>query len=87
MEQWGILRKVAEREAAKKVQFEHGKSSRAREGQVPRYVPMGDNEVYMNFLDLFASSEVHVEAMKLAESWPIEKIETHLEKHLISVSI
>lgn len=78
---------AAEREAAKKAHYEHGESSRAQENQVPPYVPMGQNDMYMNFPDLFASVEVHAIAMKMVETWLGEKIQTQLGKHLISVCV
>lgn len=59
--------------------FESRKSLRGQEGQIPNFV-------YMNFLDLFASTEVQAKAMKMAKSWPAEKIQTQLEKALITLS-
>lgn len=45
-----------------------------RESHVPSFVPMGEDEVYRNFPNLFASREVLAQALQMAKTWPFETI-------------
>lgn len=57
-----------------------------QEPHILGFVPLGENDVYINVPNMFATPEVQAEAHKMATSWPIEKIQSQLLKAFISIS-